>query len=88
MPDRISDALEWCDTLVLVWSESASNSYYVRLEWQSALDMQKRIIPCILDDAHLPAILRSFLNLHFCIFENGYVTLPVLWNYKQENKCP
>ncbi|MDZ7331147.1 MAG: toll/interleukin-1 receptor domain-containing protein [candidate division KSB1 bacterium] len=72
LPDRISEALEWCDVLVLVWSQSAANSYYVKLEWQSALDLKKRIIPCILDDTKRPAILRGFLYIDFQNFDHGY----------------
>lgn len=75
LPDRISEALEWCDTLVLVWSQSAANSYYVKLEWQSALDLKKRIIPCLLDDAKRPAILRGFLYIDFQNFDQGYINL-------------
>ena len=28
LPRRISEALDWCDTLILLWSKSAINSYY------------------------------------------------------------
>ena len=59
LPDRISEALEWCDTLVLLWSDSAAKSYYVGLEWKSALDLKKKIIPCIIDNTVRPAILRT-----------------------------
>jgi len=75
LPDRIGEALEWCDTLVLVWSKSAAESYYVKLEWQCALDMQKKIIPCIVDDAKRPPILRGFLYIDFRNFTQGYEQL-------------
>jgi hypothetical protein len=32
LPKEISDALEWCDTLLLIWSERASKSRWVELE--------------------------------------------------------
>ena len=75
LPDRISEALEWCDTLVLVWSQSVASSYYVKLEWQSALDLKKRIIQCLIDDARRPAILRGFLYIDFQNFNQGYKEL-------------
>jgi hypothetical protein len=75
LPDRIGEALDWCDTLVLVWSKSAAESYYVKLEWQCALDMQKKIIPCIIDSAQRPPILRGFLYIEFKNFSKGYEQL-------------
>lgn len=36
LPDRISAALDWCDTLLLLWAEAALQSYYVKQEWESA----------------------------------------------------
>lgn len=72
LSDRISEALEWCDILILIWSKAASESYYVKLEWQSALDLQKKIIPCIVDDTNRPIILRSLVYIDFSVFENGY----------------
>lgn len=41
LPKRISDALTWCDTVLLVWSEVASQSYSVELEWTNALSRGK-----------------------------------------------
>lgn len=75
LPDGISEALEWCDILILVWSKPAAVSYYVKLEWQSALHLQKRIIPCLLDDTKQPAILRGLLYIDFKDFDNGYIKL-------------
>jgi formylglycine-generating enzyme required for sulfatase activity len=72
LPERISNALEWCDTLVLVWSKSAAASYWVKKEWQSALTLQKEIIPCIIDDTPLPAILCSLVYIDFKDFNQGY----------------
>ena len=75
LPKRISLALEWCDTLVVIWSKSAIDSYYVGLEWQAALDMQKKIILCLTDDTPRPAILRSFRYIDFRNFTYGYEKL-------------
>ena len=75
LPEVIGEAIEWCDTLILVWSKSASISYFVKLEWTCALTNQKRIIPCVIDDAKLPTILSGLLYLDFKNFENGYHSL-------------
>jgi len=72
LPRRISEALEWCDTLILLWSKSAKESYYVNLEWENALDMRKIIIPCPLDETKRPAILRRCLFIDFKNFDSGY----------------
>ena len=72
LPRRISEALEWCDTLILLWSKAAKESYYVNLEWENALDMRKVIIPCPLDETNRPAILRRCLFIDFKNFDSGY----------------
>ncbi len=38
LPKRIGDAPEWCDTLILIWSKDARESYYVNLGYG---DLQK-----------------------------------------------
>jgi hypothetical protein len=72
LPRRISEALEWCDTLSLLWSKSAEQSYYVSLEWENALDLRKLIIPCLLDETKRPAILSRCLFIDFENFDEGY----------------
>jgi len=75
LPARISAGLEWCNTLVLLWSADAAQSYWVSQEWENALQLQKRIIPCLLDGAKLPALLRRLLYLNFFSYETGYAQL-------------
>ena len=75
LPDRIGEALEWCDTLLLIWSKSAAESCYVKLEWHCALDMQKKIIPCIVDDTTRRPLRRSFLCIDFNKFSKGHEQL-------------
>ena len=84
IPVRISQALEWCDTMVLIWSKASAESYYVGLEWQSALDLQKAIIPCIIDDTKRPAILRGFLFIDLRDFDRGYEQLFQALELKRE----
>ena len=57
LPKVISNAIDWCDTFVLVWSKSAMDSYWVEEEWTCAHSLRKRIIPCPLDKTKLPSIL-------------------------------
>jgi len=61
LTERISAALDWCDTLVLIWTDSAKQSEWVKLEWTSAVALRKRIVPCVIGTAKLPAILASTL---------------------------
>lgn len=71
LPILISNALEWCNVLLLVFSEAASKSRWVNLEWTSALFLDKRIIPCVLDSSSLPGILASKVYIDFRDFQNG-----------------
>lgn len=75
LPARISKALDWCDTLVLLWSKDAAQSRWVAREWECAEQLEKCIIPCKLDGTVLPALLRSRLYLDFANYENGYAGL-------------
>ncbi len=71
LPARISDALERCNTLLLVWSEAASKSRWVELEWTNAIALQKVIIPCKLSAASLPAILANTAYVDFRDSDHG-----------------
>jgi len=75
LPARIGAGLEWCNTLVLLWSAEAAESYYVSQEWMSAFHLRRRIVPCVLDDTELPALLRNKLYLNFSSYETGYAEL-------------
>jgi len=88
LPEIISNAIEWCDTLILVWSKKASNSYWVKEEWTCAHSIRKRIVPCLVDEAELPSILRSRLYIDIRIFEVGYKGLTQAINVviKQEQQ--
>lgn len=75
LPERISEALDWCNTLVLVWSTTASQSRWVKLEWSNAISLEKNIIPCRLDDTKLPAILAHKAYIDFKDIEQGFTLL-------------
>jgi hypothetical protein len=71
LPERISEALEWCNTLLLLWSEAASKSRWVKLEWTNALSLEKAIIPCQLGATKLPAILAHSVYIDFRNVDSG-----------------
>jgi hypothetical protein len=68
--DELQDALSASSHLLLLWSGPASESRYVRAEWQAAYDLEKAIIPCLLDKTPLPLFLR---RMKFCDMRSAYV---------------
>jgi hypothetical protein len=72
LPTRISQALGWCDTLILLWSRSAASSHWVELEWTSALALKRHVIPCKLDATSLPEILCGKKYVEFKHFDHAF----------------
>lgn len=75
LPERINKALEWCDTLVLLWSKHTANSSWVSAEWQTAFCLNRRIVPFVIDDTALPSILSFRLHLAFSNYDEEYFKL-------------
>lgn len=75
VPEQINEALNWCDTLILLWSEQAVKSRYVIAEWQAAFHLHRRIIPCLLDGTMLPPLLSYCLYIVFDDYHTGYPKL-------------
>lgn len=71
LPEEISNALQWCNTLLLLWSKASSKSYWVKLEWENALTLKKAIIPCLIDEVELPPILSHKAYVKFVDVEEG-----------------
>lgn len=72
LPERINDALDWCNTLLLIWSKAASGSRWVKLEWTNAISLEKLIIPCPIDKTPpLPSILANTAYVDFSNGEQG-----------------
>jgi hypothetical protein len=61
LADRIQEAIASATVLVLLWSAVASESRYVKLEWQAAIHLGKAVLPCRLDHTELPVFLRTVL---------------------------
>jgi hypothetical protein len=63
--------LEWCNTLLLVWSKPAKASHWVKLEWTNAISLRKLIIPCPIDETPVPPILANTAYIDFSNREQG-----------------
>jgi len=75
LPERIGEALEWCDILLLVWSEAAESSAWVKLEWSNAIALRKKIVPCRLGKNKLPVVLSCKVYIDFYNYESGLFQL-------------
>jgi hypothetical protein len=65
IPGKVNDALAVVDTVLLIWSSEADRSQWVRAEFETAIsrgmeDDALRVVPVILDDTPLPALLKRF----------------------------
>lgn len=65
IPGKVNEALATVDTLILLWSENADRSRWIRAELETALarsveEKAFRVVPVRLDDTPLPALLRRF----------------------------
>lgn len=54
-----------CDSLVLLWSESASDSEWVNTEWLMAVNERKFLVPCVLDDTRPPQCMETVTSVDF-----------------------
>ncbi|MGH7596903.1 MAG: toll/interleukin-1 receptor domain-containing protein [bacterium] len=88
LPERISEALEWCNTLLLIWSDAASQSRWVKLEWTNAISLEKRIVPCRLSLTPLPAILANKACLDFHNNAHGITKLLQALNLSPKPNTP
>lgn len=66
----IEQGLKWADTFVLVWSAAAAKSRWVGLERAAFVrrmvdEQGLRIIPLMLDDSELPALVADYKGFHY-----------------------
>ncbi len=80
LPAVFSDAIEWCDIFILLWSIAASTSQGVELEWQKAWNLKKAIITGLLDDTKQSTTLGGFFFVKLNEFDHGYDNLAHLLN--------
>ena len=69
--EQIGDAIKRCDIMILLWSQAASNSKWVKLEWENAITIEKQLIPCCLDNTDLPILLNNLVKIDFSDFDYG-----------------
>src|SRR5262249_51927599 len=53
-PKAIGEAIASNDAILLMWSVNSARSKFVEFEWNTAIALQKKIIPCPMDDTALP----------------------------------
>lgn len=58
---ELQDAIANSSRLLLLWSDKASASQWVTVEWLTALNLDRLVLPCLLDDTPLPACLANAL---------------------------
>jgi TIR domain len=58
-PEQIKAAIEECDTFLLIWSVHAAQSEWVAKELKHALDLDKLILPILVDDTPLPTAIAT-----------------------------
>lgn len=83
IPGKLNEGLETFDTFVLIWSEDAARSDWVRRELEVAIvrgvhDGSTRVIPVRLDDADLPALLRHVRDVDAVDMSPREVAMSVL----------
>jgi len=71
LPERINDALAWCNTLLLIWTNAAASSHWVKLEWTNAISLRKLIIPCPINGMPVPPILANTVYVDFSDEKKG-----------------
>lgn len=62
---ELLENLDRSDAVVLVWSADASRSPWVQSEWIAAANLERPIIPVVVDDTPLPQALRNTLWLRW-----------------------
>ena len=83
LPEGIEQAIECCDAFVLILSKRTIHSRCVDLEYQTALKLNKKIIPCLFADTKQKFRIYNFECINFCNFEEGYEDLLVTLNFKE-----
>jgi len=63
--DYMETNLGKCDIFLLFCSPNALKSDAVKMEWQAALKIKKKIIPVFVREKHIPTLLSTKLGVHF-----------------------
>lgn len=63
LPSEIKAGIKRCATFLLLWSDFAATSRWVRREWMIAFELKKRLVPYVLDSTPLPDALENFVHV-------------------------
>ena len=63
--DEIMEALKHCQTVLVFWCEHSAASDWVRQEYEAGIGANKEVIPILLDNTAVPALLREYQWLDF-----------------------
>ena len=63
LPERIRQGIEWCNRFLLLWSSNAALSKWVGMEWNTAYELRRKIIPYCLDSTPLPPGLENVVYI-------------------------
>ena len=83
LPKGIEQAIVCCDAFVLILSKRTIYSECVDLEYQTALKLNKKIIPCLFADTKQKFMISNFECINFYNFEEGYENLLISLNFKE-----
>jgi hypothetical protein len=72
---RLTLGLVWCDQLLLLWSQYAAQSTFVRWEWQRAQMLMKGLLPYALDGTPLPGELEGLVYIDRSDQKHGHADL-------------
>jgi hypothetical protein len=80
IPGKLNEGLEGFNAFILVWSANANRSNWVRHELNSAImrsvkDDTAKIIPCMIDDTPLPALIADRKGIDFSDPKEGILEL-------------
>lgn len=68
----MEDALKRADKLLLIWSPRAKDRHMVEVEWSGVMAHHRnRIIPIIVEECEVPAVLRATLHVNLTEFSDG-----------------
>lgn len=76
IPGKLNEGLGAFDAFVLLWSADSNRSNWVRQELHSAIiravkDSSAKIVPCLLDETPLPALISDRRGVDFSDFHRG-----------------
>ena len=63
--DYMNKYIKKCDLFLLICSQNALDSEPVKMEWQAALKIRKKIIPVFKEEKYIPTLLSTKLGIYY-----------------------